>query len=429
MKKLIFLVVAMALALTALAACGGDSDDKQEPAAVTEPAPASDSSSVSTDAPSDADADSDTMPTISSSVSTDAPSDASGDSDAIPTIVAVESLSADCLPGGVIEDAATIVSCNTQAMQQGEGFSFDGSVNLFALFPVDIPSDAQGAGQGLEGLIGFSGDIAGQDKLRFTVSVGPAGQMIETTTLLIGSDIYFQDPESNQWIKGNPPESEMFAITQMVAMLSSANDAPTELQEVIDLDDGTYVLVSEQAAAEDIDEMGVMGLGASEVTRVVGTDDFLTRAVRVDASGLSGEATEFIAINYHGHGETPAIDPPANFVELPADAFPAMPQGPAVVSGLSKNADGNVEVTFSKPVFAAGELILLVIEPSTGGWELPLLDGSGTDTLVFNAAPEGKPALVAGETQIGFLGFGPDARLEDADGIRANDLFDAWTYE
>ena len=39
MKKLIFLVVAMALALSALAACGGDSDDKQEPAAVTEPAP------------------------------------------------------------------------------------------------------------------------------------------------------------------------------------------------------------------------------------------------------------------------------------------------------------------------------------------------------------------------------------------------------
>ena len=79
-------------------------------------------------------------------------------------------------PAAAFEDAATIVSCNTQAMQQGEGFSFDGSVNLFALFPVDIPSDAQGAGQGLEGLIGFSGDIAGQDKLRFTVSGRPRGR-------------------------------------------------------------------------------------------------------------------------------------------------------------------------------------------------------------------------------------------------------------
>ena len=409
MKKLIFLVVAMALALSALAACGSDSDDKQELAAITEPAPASDLSSVSTDAPSDARADSDTM----------------------PTIVAVDGLSADCLPGGGVEDAPTIVFCNTQAMQQGEGFSFDGSVDLFAIFPVDTPADAQGAVQGLESLIGFSGDIAGQDKLRFTVSVGPSGQMIETTTLLIGSDIYFQDPESNQWLKGNPPESEMFAITQMVAMLSSASDAPAELREVIDLDDGTrgYVLVSQQAAAEGMGEMGMMGFGAGEVTRVVGADDFLTREVRVTASGLSGEAAEFIAINYHGHGETPAIEPPTNFVELPPDEIAAMPQGPAVVLGFSKNADGNVAVTFSKPVFATGEIILLVIEQTTGGWELPLLDGSGTDTLVFNAAPEGKPELVAGETQIGFLGFGVDARLKDADGVRANDLFDAWTYE
>ena len=294
-----------------------------------------------------------------------------------------------------------------------------------------FPADTQGTVQGLEGLIGFSGDIAEQDKLRFTITVGPAGQTIQATTLLIGNDTYFQDPESNQWFKGNPPESEMFEITQMVAMLSCPGDAPTELQEVMDLDDGTkgYVLLSQQAAAEGMGEMGMMGFGAGEVTRVVGTDDFLTREVRVTASGLSGEAAEFIAINYHGHGETLAIEPPANFVELPPGAITTMPQGPAVVLGLSKNAGGNVAVTFSKPVFATGEIILFVIEPTTGEWELPLLHGSGTDTLVFNAAPEGKPAFVAGETQIGFLGFGTDARLEDADGVRANDLCDTWTYE
>ncbi|MDE2802243.1 MAG: hypothetical protein OXK21_05125, partial [Chloroflexota bacterium] len=114
---------------------------------------------------------------------------------------------------------------------------------------------------------------------------------------------------------------------------------------------------------------------------------------------------------------------------LPPGAMSGGTQEPATVVGLSRNAEGNVEVQFSKPVLAEGEVILYVLEPSTGGWELPLLSGSGTDTLVFDAAAEGQPTLVAGEHQIAFFGFGTNGEIVDEDGVRANDLFDTWTYE
>ena len=120
---------------------------------------------------------------------------------------------------------------------------------------------------------------------------------------------------------------------------------------------------------------------------------------------------------------------PPHDTELPPEALSSGDQGPATVLGLARNGDGNVEVTFSKPVFVQGEIVLYVLEPSTGGWELPLLGGSGTDTLIFSAAPEGKPALIVGESQIAWIGFGSDAQLVDANGVRANDLFDAWMYQ
>ena len=408
MKARFFIAIVALLAIFALAACGNDSEDEQ----VAQPVPL-------VDVPEPA-----SEPADSGSASTDSAG----------MVVAVEGLAADCLPGGNLADVATVVSCNAEAMQAAGGFSFDGSVNLLAVFPfpVDPPADAQADMQGLESLIGFSGDIdAGQQSIRFNVSIGPEGEKIETSTLLIGNDVYFQDPGTKLWFKGTPPDDQLFSIVQMVGMLSSAQDIPTELTETVDLDDGTkgYVLVSEQAAPEGTGEMGMMSVGAGEVTRIVGADDFLTREVRVSAAGLSGEVAEVVAINYRGFGEVAAIEAPANFMELPPDSFSSGIQEPATVLGLSRDADGNVAVQFSKPVFVEGEVILYVVEPSTGGWELPLLSGSGTDTLVFDAAAEGNPTLVAGQHEIAFFGFGQDAGIADSDGVRANDLFDAWTYE
>ena len=170
-------------------------------------------------------------------------------------------------------------------------------------------------------------------------------------------------------------------------------------------------------------------LSAGSLTRVVGADDFLTREVRVSVVGFGGEAGDIVTILYRGFGEMLSIEPPENYIELPPEALSSGVQEPAMVSGLARNGDGNVEVTFSKPVFVQGEIVLYVLEPSTGGWELPLLSGSGTDTLIFSAALEGNPALIVGESQIAFIGFGLDAELVDENGVRANDLFDVWTYQ
>lgn len=406
MKARTFIAILALLALFALAACGNDSEDGQAAGPVAD---AGDPAAASMASAGDA--------AVSPEV-----------------VVAVDGLAAGCLPGGDLTDASVIASCNAEAMQAAGGFSFDGSVNLLAVFPVpvDPPADAQADMQGLESFVGFSGDIdSGQESIRFTVSIGPEGEKIETSTLLIGNEVYFQDPATKLWFKGAPPEDQLFNIVQMVGMLSSAQDIPTELTETVDLDDGAkgYVLVSEQTGPEGMGEGVMMGAGAGGVTRIVGADNFLTREVRVSAAGLDGESSEIIVITYRGFGEVPAIEAPANFMELPPDAFPSGTQEPATVLALSRNADGNVAVQFDKPVFVTGEVILYVLEPSTGGWELPLLSGSGTDTLVFDAAAEGRPSLVAGEHQIAFFGFGPDGRIADADDVRANDLFDTWTYE
>ena len=106
--------------------------------------------------------------------------------------------------------------------------------------------------------------------------------------------------------------------------------------------------------------MGGMDLlSAGSLTRVVGADDFLTREVRVSVVGFGGEAGDIVTISYRGFGETLSIEPPENYIELPPEAFDSGVQEPAMVSGLARNGDGNVEVTFSKPVFVQGEIVLI----------------------------------------------------------------------
>ena len=65
----------------------------------------------------------------------------------------------------MLGDAATVSSCNAQAMQQVESFSFDGEFNLLAIFPVE--------GVGEEGSIRISGAIVLPDRFRFKISLNP----------------------------------------------------------------------------------------------------------------------------------------------------------------------------------------------------------------------------------------------------------------
>ena len=82
-----------------------------------------------------------------------------------------------------------------QAVQQVESFSFDGEFNLLAIF------SAEG---GEEGSIRISGATALPDRLRFEISLGPQGEMVEIKGVVIGGDTYIQDPDSGQWFKGSP---------------------------------------------------------------------------------------------------------------------------------------------------------------------------------------------------------------------------------
>ena len=409
MKKRFFLAIVIILAFAAFAACGDDSGTTAQPSVVTEPAPAVEPA-----------------PSTASSGTAVTSTDPTTSIDPGVTVSGGIILADGCTAGGTLDDATTVIACNTQAMQQYESFSFDATFNLLAVFPME--GAPEGAG---EGLMRLSGGVLLPDKLQYTVSLGPAGQTIGTNGVTIGADTYFQDPASMRWVKGAPPDDALLSVMQMVGLLYLPNDVPTTLGEMVTLDDGTkgYVLVTEPPAERSGGMGGMDLLSAGNLTRIMGTDDFLTREVRVSVVGLGGEAGDVVTIRYHGFGEPLSIEPPENYIQLPPEALSSGVQGPATVLGLARNGDDNVEVTFSKPVFVQGEIVLYVLEPSTGGWELPLLSGSGTDTLIFSAALEGKPALIVGENQIAWIGFGSDAQLVDANGVRANDLFDAWTYQ
>ncbi len=220
----------------------------------------------------------------------------------------------DCLPGGMLDDAATVSLCNAQAMQQVKSFSFDGKFNLLAIFPVE--------GSGGEGSIQLSGAIVLPDRLSFKVSLNPDGEMVEINAVVIGEDSYFRVPELNQWFKGSPsggpPGSEFLDVVQLVGLLQLPNDAGATLQEPVDLDDGTrgYVLVSDQAGQGS----GMEGFGfpGGNLIRVVGADDFLTREIRVAVEGADDEMGNLITINYHGYNEPHEIEPPAEYITLPA---------------------------------------------------------------------------------------------------------------
>ncbi len=335
-------------------------------------------------------------------------------------------LSSDCLPGGVLDDAATIASCSIEASQQVEGFSFDATFNLLAVFPIE------GVGEEAMPAMELRGRVSPPDRFEYMISLGPEGETIEISGVTIGADSYVRDPESGQWFKGVPPDSEFLSVVPMVGMLLSPNDVGATLSETVDLDDGSkaYVLVYDQP--DEGTGMEGFGFPGGDLTTVVGADDFLTREVRVGVEGLDGEVRDVVTITYHGYEEMYEIEPPEQYFTLPDfpdDGFgPGSMEGPTVL-GLATNEDGDVEVTFSEPVHVQGEVGLYVLDLETGGWELPFIGGSGTDTLTFDADAQGRPALVPGESQIAGITFpAADSEIADADGNWPILDFEPWTY-
>ncbi len=430
MRKGFLPVIAIALVYVGLLACGDDPTTTQPEAAET--APAVEPTSVPTTEPTAEptampEPTATTIPTPEPTAVPTATPPPSPTATAVPEPAALLGsdikLSQDCLPGGAVDDAATILSCAVQAIQQVESFSFEGTVDLLALFPVD------GAGAG-EGAMQLSGVIVAPDKLLFTLSMEADSEKIEINAVMVGQDAYVQDPESGQWFKGVPPDADFLGSIQMVGMFQIPNDPDAELGEIVELEGGTkgYTIVSEQTGPQS--GMAGIGLPGGNLIWIVGVDDFLTREVKVSLEGVGDEPVDFVSMSYSGYNEEFEIEPPAEYTALPDEMMQPGPPGIAMVVELTKNDDGDVEVMFDKPVQVQGTVELYVLEPSTGGWGLPLLSGSGTDTLIFDADAEGKPQLVAGESQIAGFTF-PDleSRLVDSDGTGVNLNFDVWTYK
>ena len=417
MKKIVCLAIVTILASLALVACRGS--DTAEPTAATEAAPAAQPTSAPATAPTVAPT---AIPAPTSApAATPAPTAAPAPTEPAGPGAAM-GMPSECVPGGALDDVATIAACAAHALQDAQSFSFDGELNLLALFPVE--------GAGPEGVMSLSGAIVRPDKLRFEISFGPEGQAIQITGVVIGADTYVRDPESGMWLKGTPPDADFLSSIQMVGMLQIPSDTPATLGESVSLDDGTkgYVLSYDQAGQQG--GMAALGLGGSTLVMVIGADDFLTREVRVVVKGADDKAGNLITIRYHGYNETQEIEPPSEYTTLPAGPVGPPAMAEPMVLGLARNADGDVEVLFSVPVQVQGQVELYVIDPATGGWGLPLLSGSGTNILVFDGDAEGRQTLIAGESQIaGFTFPTPDSQMTDAGGARLDLTFDIWIYE
>ena len=393
MSKGLCLVIAIVLASAALVACSNDSATTQQTPGVTEPAPTAEPTSTPTVVPTPMPTATPT-PTPTATVPADHMSKMDGD-------VEVEGdmdLPMDCLPGGMLDDAATVSSCNAQAMQQVKSFSFDGEFNLLALFPVE--------GAGSEGLMRISGAIVLPDRFRFEVSLNPDGEMTEMNGVVIAEDSYIRDPESNQWFKGSPPDSEFLGVLQLVGLLHVPNDASATLKGPIDLDDGTrgYLLVSDQTGLES----GMEGFGfpGGNLTRVVGADDFLTRETRVAVAGLDDEVAHLITISYHDHNEPHGIEAPAEYISLPEESMESGSLGaPTVVDLTAEHGSNAVLVRLSKTVYVRGDIWL-----DTSGGPTANADGGGSRTLVFNAGD------LTGTVEVQGVGYGPGAALRDIHG-------------
>ena len=82
----------------------------------------------------------------------------------------------------------------------------------------------------------------------------------------------------------------------------------------------------------------------------MGVDDFLTREVRGSVEGPSDEPLDFMSMSYRGYNESFEIEPPAEYLALPEELMQSEPPGVAMVVGLTKNDEGDVEVMFDKSV-------------------------------------------------------------------------------
>ena len=331
-----------------------------------------------------------------------------------------------CLTDGSLTDPKLILSCSNSVMNELQSVRVDLEFNLGALLPAELPPDS--AVPSMQMQI----DRVFPDRFSI-VMVIPGGETVRL--ILVEGETYVRDGTTDQWFK--VPQSQ----DEFSAMLLSLNMVEQQVEELenpdivwndVTLDpDGTGYLVSYRAPVE---QMG-MQAPPMEIHLVVDTGTFLQQSVALLIPTPDGDTIEVADFLYSDHNEPFAIAAPENYIEADPSMMPPGPGGsggpsdsPEIIS-LSRNSDDNVEVYFNAPVTVNGEVGLYVLEPSTGGWSLPYLSGSGTDTLTFDAADTDNPPLVPGESLIvGFTFDSPESDLVDESGRPANINFEEWVY-
>ena len=332
----------------------------------------------------------------------------------------------ECLTDGSLTDPKLIASCSFEAMGRLRSVKVDVNFNLGAILLGELPPDAE--------LPEIQMQVARVFPDEFSITMtGPDGEIMQF--IFADGESYVNDVMSGGWVKiPNTPEDTaamLLSLNMVEQQMQELNNPDIVWQEVVLSDDGSQYIVAFQPPIEQA------GMQAPPLLTqlVIDIQHFLHDSVFVlivDAEGMSNKIAEF---QYSSHNEPFTIDAPESYVEADASMFPpgsgnfgGNSDVPEVVA-LTKNGDGDVEVTFSEPVTLIGEVGLYVREPSTGGWSLPYIDGSGTETLIFAAASADNPPLIPGESFIAGLKFdSPESDLLDEDGQVANPTFEEWTY-
>ena len=138
-----------------------------------------------------------------------------------PTPTAIQSpasseppgLPSGCVPGGDLDDPASVSTCNAAAMARLETYSFEMTLSLApSLALVHDPPDAE------IGAMTIAGAVRLPESMQFTLSVGGGGFRLEISSIQIGDDIYVKDPMLGAWYKdsvGATAGEGLLAIEQL----------------------------------------------------------------------------------------------------------------------------------------------------------------------------------------------------------------------
>ena len=335
----------------------------------------------------------------------------------------------ECLTGGSLDDAALIIGCGDEAMKQLESVVVEAAINLGAMLGGGSPT----AGDALP-IIEIQMTRVMPDQASVVLNIPQGG---EVKVILTGDVAYVNDPTSNGWIKlpDVPDElSEMFLIvSSFEEQIQATTDGDVEWNDIARSDDGSNYMIS-FTPPPDASGGSFFGPISMEFQVALDVNTFFHQSVSLVAKDTGGAGHKIVDIQYSRHNEPLTIEAPSEYIEAGAMpppggmVGPGSP-GPPEVVGLAKNDEGDVEVKFNEPITVNGDVTLYVIDPATGGWELPMIGGSGADTLVFDTEPEGKPSLIPGESVIpGFIFVTAESEILDLDGNFVNPVFEGWVY-